>query len=86
MTTPPPATPRTGYRAVLDVSALPTLRGVEDRGDHWRIGACTNWTDLLRAGLPPCFDGLSLAPPQVGGGPVQNAGTGGGNQIGKPHG
>jgi CO/xanthine dehydrogenase FAD-binding subunit len=61
--------------AVLDVTGLPGLRGIEDRGDHWRIGALTNWTDLIEAHLPPCFDGLKLAAREVGGVQIQNSGT-----------
>ncbi|HET6520782.1 MAG TPA: FAD binding domain-containing protein [Geminicoccaceae bacterium] len=65
---------------VLDISAVRALRGIEDRGDHWRIGACTTWRDVARAGeLPPCFDGLRLAAREVGGVQIQNAGTVGGN-------
>ena len=61
--------------AVLDVTGLPGLRGIEDRGDHWRIGALTTWTDLIEAQLPPCFDGLKLAAREVGGVQIQNSGT-----------
>lgn len=64
---------------VLDVSALPGLRGIEDRGGDYRIGALTTWTDLIRADLPPWFDALKLAAREVGGVQVQNAGTIAGN-------
>ena len=60
---------------VLDVSGIPGLRGIADNGDHWRIGACTTWTDVIRADLPPWFDGLKLAAREVGGVQIQNAGT-----------
>jgi len=63
---------------VLDITALP-LRGIDDRGDHWRIGALATWSDLLAAKLPPCFDALKLAAREVGGVQIQNAGTIAGN-------
>jgi len=76
---------------ILDISAIPGLRGIArasdhsgdhsgDRsGDHWRIGALTTWTDFLRARLPPLFDGLKLAAREVGGVQIQNRGTLAGN-------
>lgn len=60
---------------VLDVTALPGLRGIEDRGDHWFAGALTTWTDLIRADLPGLFDAWKLAAREVGGVQIQNAGT-----------
>ena len=60
---------------VLDITALGDLRGIRDEGEAWRIGALTTWSDLLRAELPPCFDGLKAAAREVGGVQVQNAGT-----------
>ena len=33
------------------------LRGIRRRPDGWSIGAATTWTDLVRADLPPLFDG-----------------------------
>jgi CO/xanthine dehydrogenase FAD-binding subunit len=64
---------------VLDVSALEQLRGIEERSDHWRIGALTSWSEIQGAALPPWFDGLKLAAREVGGVQIQNAGTIGGN-------
>ncbi len=64
---------------VLDISRVRGLRGIEDRGDHWLIGATTTWTDVLKADLPPLFDGLKLAAREVGGVQIQNAGTIAGN-------
>lgn len=64
---------------VLDVTALEGLRSVEDRGDHWVIGALTTWTDLVRARLPACFDGLKAAAREIGGPQVQNVATVAGN-------
>lgn len=60
---------------VLDITALPGLRGIVDRGDTWHIGALTTWTDVIRADLPRTFDGLKLAAREVGGVQIQNAGT-----------
>ena len=64
---------------ILDISALEELRGVEERDDHWRIGALTSWSALRRADLPPWFRGLQRAAREVGGEQIQNAGTLGGN-------
>ena len=60
---------------VLDVTAIPGLRGIEDAGDHYAIGALTTWTDLIRADLPDWFRTWKLAAREVGGVQIQNAGT-----------
>jgi xanthine dehydrogenase small subunit len=60
---------------VLDISAIPGLRGIDERSDHWRIGALATWSDLLRARLPPLFDGLKCAAREIGGPQIQNRGT-----------
>lgn len=62
-------------RALLDLSALPELAGIEDHGDHHRIGALVTWAALREAALPPWFDALRQAATQVGGAQVQNRGT-----------
>ena len=67
------------HKDVLDISAIADLRGISDRGDHWRLGALTTWTELMRAELPPLFDGLRLAAKEVGGVQIQNRGTLAGN-------
>lgn len=64
---------------VLDITGLAALRGIEDRGDHWRIGALATWSDLVRADLPPAFDGLKAAAREIGGLQIQNTGTLAGN-------
>ncbi len=69
---------RTIDEDILDITALP-LRGIEDRGDHWRIGALTTWSELIATPLPPCFDALKAAAREVGGAQIQNAGTVAGN-------
>ena len=64
------------HKDLLDISRIAELRGIEDRGDHIRIGALATWTDLVRADrLPPLFDGMKEAARQVGGMQVQNRGT-----------
>ena len=60
---------------ILDITAIPALRGIEERDDHWRIGATTTWTDVIRAELPPLFTGLKLAAREVGGVQIQNTAT-----------
>ncbi len=60
---------------VLDITALGGLRGISDAGGRHRIGALATWTDVIRADLPPWFDGLKLAAREVGGMQVQNTGT-----------
>ena len=54
---------------ILDITALPDLRGISQSMAGWRIGGATTWTEILRANLPPAFDGLKraidIALPQV---------------------
>jgi CO/xanthine dehydrogenase FAD-binding subunit len=64
---------------VLDVTDLAGLRDITETPDYWRFGALVTWTDIIRADLPPLFDGLKLAAREVGGPQVQNAGTLAGN-------
>lgn len=64
---------------ILDITALPSLRGISDAGDHLRIGATTCWSDIIAAALPPWLDGLKQAAREVGGAQIQNAGTIAGN-------
>ncbi len=64
---------------VLDLTGLPALRGIRKAKGGWRIGAATTWSELLRAALPPVFDGLKLAASEIGGVQIQNAGTLAGN-------
>lgn len=66
---------RPADRPLLDLSALPELAGIEDRGDHHRIGALVTWAALRDAALPPWFDALRRAAAQVGGAQVQNRAT-----------
>ena len=61
--------------SVLDITAIEGLRGIARTDTGWRIGAATTWTDVIRADLPPAFDGLKLAAREVGSVQIQNAGT-----------
>lgn len=65
---------------ILDITRIADLRGITRHPEGgWRIGATTTWTDITRATLPACFDGLKLAAREVGSIQVQNAGTVAGN-------
>jgi CO/xanthine dehydrogenase FAD-binding subunit len=64
---------------VLDVTALPGLRGIVVSGEVIRIPALATWTDVIRADLPPAFDGLKAAARAVGGVQIQHRGTVAGN-------
>jgi CO/xanthine dehydrogenase FAD-binding subunit len=66
-------------RPVLDLSGVAGLRGIAASDSGWTIGATTTWSDVLRAPLPPLFDGLKAAAREVGGAQIQNAGTVAGN-------
>jgi CO/xanthine dehydrogenase FAD-binding subunit len=64
--------------SILDLTGIPALCGItQDSG--LRIGACTTWTMIAEATLPPALHGLQQAARQVGGRQVQNMGTIGGN-------
>lgn len=65
--------------AVLDVSGLRDLRGVSIEQDCIRIGGLTTWSEVIRAPLPRCFDGLKSAAREVGSVQIQNRGTVAGN-------
>ena len=60
---------------ILDVTAIDGLRTIENKGDHYLIGATATWTDLIRADLPDWFRAMKLAAREVGGVQIQNAGT-----------
>ena len=64
---------------LVDISRLSALRGVVQTDTGWRIGAATTWTDIIKAELPPAFDGLKLAAREVGSVQIQNTGTIAGN-------
>ncbi|MFC3677640.1 FAD binding domain-containing protein [Ferrovibrio xuzhouensis] len=64
---------------ILDITAIPDLKGISETAEHWRIGATTTWGEIVAADLPPHFDGLKQAARVVGGAQIQNAGTIAGN-------
>jgi CO/xanthine dehydrogenase FAD-binding subunit len=64
---------------LIDLSRVAGLRGIGRSEGGWEIGATTTWTDVIRADLPPLFDGLATAARKVGGVQIQNAGTVAGN-------
>lgn len=66
-------------RGLLDVTRISGLRGITRTSDGLRIGAATCWTDIAKADLPACFDGLRGAAREVGSLQIQNAGTIAGN-------
>jgi len=69
------------HKPVLDITAVPGLKGITEEADHLRFGALTTWSDLARADLPPLFDGWRRAAREVGGLQVQNLGTLAGNLV-----
>lgn len=64
---------------ILDLTGIAALRGITRDDAGINIGATTTWSDLLRADLPPAFDGLRLAAREVGARQIQNRGTLAGN-------
>ncbi len=64
---------------VVDLAALPGLSGLSLGADGLRIGACTTWSAVAEADLPPACRALQQAARVVGGRQIQNAGTVGGN-------
>jgi CO/xanthine dehydrogenase FAD-binding subunit len=64
---------------VLDVTAISGLKGIARDNGRWRIGAGVTWAEVIRAELPPIFDGLKIAGRQVGSVQIQNTATLAGN-------
>lgn len=65
---------------LLDVTALPELRGIgRDPDGGLTIGAAATWSQVIDAGLPMACDGLKAAAREVGGAQIQNRATVGGN-------
>ena len=64
---------------LLDITGLAELRGITLANGWRRIGAATSWRDILRADLPPAYDGLKAAAREIGGVQIQASGTIGGN-------
>ena len=63
----------------VDVSNIPSLRGVRVDQECVRIGAAATWTEIANANLPAAFDALKTAAREIGAVQIQNRGTIGGN-------
>jgi len=64
---------------ILDVTRIAALKGIARVDGQWRIGAGVTWAELVRADLPPMFEGLKQAGRQVGSVQIQNTATLAGN-------
>jgi CO/xanthine dehydrogenase FAD-binding subunit len=64
---------------VVDITGLAEIRGISFDPEWIRIGGLTTWTEVIRAPLPPCFDGLKAAAREIGSVQIQNRGTVAGN-------
>ena len=64
---------------MLDVTGIGGLRGITETAEHWRFGAATTWTDIIKKDLPAAFDGLKLAAREIGSVQIQNSATIAGN-------
>jgi CO/xanthine dehydrogenase FAD-binding subunit len=60
---------------IVDLTRVEGLRGIETVQDGWLVGAATTWTDVIKADLPPAFDGLKAAARDVGSVQIQNSAT-----------
>jgi CO/xanthine dehydrogenase FAD-binding subunit len=75
-----PATERQSLEgAVLDITGIAGITGIARTPGGLRIAACTTWSEVREAALPPACDALRAAAAEVGGSQIQNAGTIGGN-------
>ena len=66
---------RSSDQSWLDITNVAALGGITESAGGWRIGALATWSDLVRADLPACFDGLKAAAREVGGLQIQNRAT-----------
>ncbi|OHV71431.1 xanthine dehydrogenase [Mesorhizobium sp. LCM 4577] len=64
---------------ILDINGLAELRGIAETDEHWRIGARTTWTDIVRQPLPAAFEALKSAAREVGSVQIQNVASVAGN-------
>jgi CO/xanthine dehydrogenase FAD-binding subunit len=70
-----PATERKHLQGpILDITGISALRDIQHTTDGVRIGAAVTWAQILRAPLPPVFDGLKSAAREVGARQIQNQG------------
>lgn len=66
--------------ALFDISAVPELRGIEERGDHLWVGAGTTHTEMMKTAAVARFaPALPAACAVIGGPQIRNRGTLGGN-------
>jgi CO/xanthine dehydrogenase FAD-binding subunit len=80
MVRPPEALHR--MERVLDLLAIPELRGIREVDGHLEIGATTTFTDIRRSPLVrTAFPALADAAGQIGGWQIQNRATLGGNMA-----
>lgn len=63
----------------IDISRLQDLRGIEQVGGCYRIGAAATWSEIVAHPLPRCFDALKQAAREIGSIQIQNRGTIAGN-------
>jgi carbon-monoxide dehydrogenase small subunit/xanthine dehydrogenase small subunit len=69
-----------GRAGLFDLTAIPELRGIEDRGDEIWIGAATTHTEMMSSELLAEFlPSLPQACSVIGGPQIRNRGTLGGN-------
>ncbi len=64
---------------VIDITAVPEIRGISTETDYVRLGGATTWTEVIRTPLPRCFDALKAAAREIGSVQIQNRGTVAGN-------
>jgi CO/xanthine dehydrogenase FAD-binding subunit len=60
---------------LVDLGRIGSLREIGPCPDGWLIGAGATWSDILKATLPPAFDGLKAAARDVGSVQIQNRAT-----------
>ena len=65
--------------AVLDISALTELKGIDVTDRYIEIGGRTTWSEIVSANLPRGFDGLKAAAREIGAVQIQNQATVAGN-------
>lgn len=64
---------------MLDLSQVGGLSDIAREDGRTRIGGRVTWTRLVKADLPPCFDGLKAAAREIGSIQIQNVATLAGN-------
>ena len=65
--------------AVLDISGIAELKGIQCKDDFIEIGGRTTWSEIASADLRRGFDGLKAAAREIGGVQIQNQATVAGN-------